>query len=110
MTASRPDIQFAVSACSRHQVTPLTSNLNAIKKIFKYLKGQPKLALWYPRDSPLVFEAYSDNDYAGSHGDRKSTTGGCQFLGRSDIEWSAVQLIAFLKKQISDSRSPKVHD
>ncbi|GJR00116.1 hypothetical protein Tco_0523100 [Tanacetum coccineum] len=43
LTASRPDIMFAVSACSRHQVTPLTSNLNAVKKIFKYLKGQPKL-------------------------------------------------------------------
>ncbi|GKC62483.1 putative ribonuclease H-like domain-containing protein [Tanacetum coccineum] len=82
LIASRPDIQFAVSACSRHQVTPLTSNLNAVKKIFKYLKGQPKLGLWYPRDSPFVLEAYSDSDYAGSHGDRKSTTGGCQFLGR----------------------------
>ncbi|GJY56304.1 putative ribonuclease H-like domain-containing protein [Tanacetum coccineum] len=46
LTASRPDIQFAVSAYSRHQVTPLTSNLNAVKKIFKYLKGQPKLGLW----------------------------------------------------------------
>ncbi|GKF85576.1 hypothetical protein Tco_0253403, partial [Tanacetum coccineum] len=52
------------------------------KKIFKYLKGQPKLGLWYPIDSPFVLEAYSDSDYAGSHGDRKSTTGGCQFLGR----------------------------
>ncbi|GJU76300.1 putative ribonuclease H-like domain-containing protein, partial [Tanacetum coccineum] len=87
LTASRPDIQFAVSACSRHQVTPLTSNLNAVKKIFKYLKGQPKLGLWYPRDSPFVLEAYSDSDYAGSHGDRKSTTGGCQFLGRRLISW-----------------------
>ncbi|GJV50922.1 putative ribonuclease H-like domain-containing protein [Tanacetum coccineum] len=81
------DIMFAVSACSRHQVTPLTSNLNAVKKIFKYLKGQPKLGLWYPRDSPFVLEAYSDSDYAGSHGDRKSTTGGCQFLGRRLISW-----------------------
>ncbi|GKA11666.1 ribonuclease H-like domain, reverse transcriptase, RNA-dependent DNA polymerase [Tanacetum coccineum] len=57
------------------------------KKIFKYLKGQPKLGLWYPRDSPFVLEAYSDSDYAGSHGDRKSTTGGCQFLGRRLISW-----------------------
>ncbi|GJW91658.1 hypothetical protein Tco_0169211 [Tanacetum coccineum] len=87
LTASRPDIQFAVSACSRHQVTPLTSNLNAVKKIFKYLKGQPKLGLWYLRDSPFVLEAYSDSDYVGSHGDRKSTTGGCQFLGRRLISW-----------------------
>ncbi|GJY89373.1 hypothetical protein Tco_0504569 [Tanacetum coccineum] len=78
---------FAVSACSRHQVTPLTSHLNAVKKIFKYLKGQPKLGLWYPKDSPFQLEAYSDSDYAGSHGDRKSTTGGCQFLGRRLISW-----------------------
>ncbi|GJR07314.1 putative ribonuclease H-like domain-containing protein [Tanacetum coccineum] len=87
LTASRPDIQFAVSACSRHQVTPLTSHLNAVKRIFKYLKGRPKLGLWYPRDSPFVLESYSDSDYAGSHGDRKSTTGGCQFLGRRLISW-----------------------
>ncbi|GKB64896.1 hypothetical protein Tco_0921082 [Tanacetum coccineum] len=53
LTASRPDIMFAVSACSRHQVTPLTSHLNAVKKIFKYLKGQPKLGLWYPKDTPF---------------------------------------------------------
>ncbi|GJZ70200.1 putative ribonuclease H-like domain-containing protein [Tanacetum coccineum] len=58
-----------------------------VKKIFKYLKGQPKLGLWYPRDSPFVLEAYSDSDYAGSNGDRKSTTGGCQFLGRRLISW-----------------------
>ncbi|GKF46843.1 hypothetical protein Tco_0136645, partial [Tanacetum coccineum] len=87
LTASRPDIMFAVSACSRHQVTLLTSYLNAVKKIFKYLKGHPKLGLWYPKDSPFQLEAYSDSDYAGSHGDRKSTTGGCQFLGRRLISW-----------------------
>nr|GEW61748.1 hypothetical protein [Tanacetum cinerariifolium] len=65
LTASRPDIMFAVSACLRHQVTPTTSNLEAVKKIFKYLKGQPKLGLWYPKEPPLVLEAYSDSDYAG---------------------------------------------
>nr|GEX92297.1 putative ribonuclease H-like domain-containing protein [Tanacetum cinerariifolium] len=87
LTASRPEIMFAVSACSRHQVSPLTSHLNAIKKIFKYLKGKPNLGLWYPRDSPFQLEAYSDSGYAGSHGDRKSTTGRCQFLGRRLISW-----------------------
>nr|GEV14277.1 retrovirus-related Pol polyprotein from transposon TNT 1-94 [Tanacetum cinerariifolium] len=74
LTASRPDIMFAMSACSRHQVTPMTSHLNAVKKIFKYLKGQPNLGLWYPRDSPFHLEAYNNSDYIGSHGDRKSTT------------------------------------
>ncbi|GJU32169.1 putative ribonuclease H-like domain-containing protein, partial [Tanacetum coccineum] len=57
------------------------------KKACKYLKGQPKLGLWYPRESPFVLEAYSDSDYAGANKDRKSTTGGCQFLGRRLISW-----------------------
>ncbi|GJU05509.1 putative ribonuclease H-like domain-containing protein [Tanacetum coccineum] len=48
LTASRPDIMFAVFACSRFQVTPKTSHLNAVKRIFRYLKGKPKLGLWYP--------------------------------------------------------------
>nr|GEV57639.1 uncharacterized mitochondrial protein AtMg00810-like [Tanacetum cinerariifolium] len=87
LTALRPDIMFTVSACSRNQVTHTTSNLEAVKKIFKYLKGQPKLGLWYSRESPLVLDAYSDCDYAGANRDRKSTTGGCQFLGRRLILW-----------------------
>nr|GEW38727.1 putative ribonuclease H-like domain-containing protein [Tanacetum cinerariifolium] len=87
LTTSRPDIMFAVSTCSRNQVTPTTSNLEAVKKIFKYLKGQPKLGLWYPKESPFVLEAYSDRDYVGANKDRKSTTGGFQFLGRRLILW-----------------------
>ncbi|GJS78882.1 hypothetical protein Tco_0728763 [Tanacetum coccineum] len=87
LTASRPDIMFAVCACSRFQVTPKTSYLNAVKRIFRYLKGKPKLGLWYPRVSSFDLEAYSDSDYAGANLDRKSTTGGCQFLGRRLISW-----------------------
>nr|GEV27498.1 ribonuclease H-like domain, reverse transcriptase, RNA-dependent DNA polymerase [Tanacetum cinerariifolium] len=63
LIASRPDIMFAVS------------------------KGQPKLGLWYPRDSPFDLEAYLDSDYAGANLDRKSSIGGCQFLGRRLISW-----------------------
>ncbi|GJW42904.1 putative ribonuclease H-like domain-containing protein [Tanacetum coccineum] len=87
LTASRPDIMFAVYACARFQVTPKTSHLHAVKRIFRYLKGQPKLGLWYPRDSPFDLEAFSDSDYAGASLDRKSTTGGCQFLGKRLISW-----------------------
>ncbi|GJR32737.1 putative ribonuclease H-like domain-containing protein [Tanacetum coccineum] len=87
LTASRPDIMFAVCACARFQVTPKTSHIHAVKRIFRYLKGQPKLGLWYPRDSPFDLEAFSDSDYAGASLDRKSTTGGCQFLGRRLISW-----------------------
>ncbi|GKA42166.1 putative ribonuclease H-like domain-containing protein [Tanacetum coccineum] len=75
LTASRPDIMFAVCACSRFQITPKTSHLHAVKRIFRYLKGKPKLGLWYPRVSSFDLEAYFDSDYAGANLDRKSTTG-----------------------------------
>ncbi|GJV91016.1 putative ribonuclease H-like domain-containing protein [Tanacetum coccineum] len=55
-------------------VTPKTSHLNAVKRIFKYLKGKPNLGLWYPRESYFDLEAFSDSDYNGSNLDRKSTT------------------------------------
>nr|GEU49571.1 uncharacterized mitochondrial protein AtMg00810-like [Tanacetum cinerariifolium] len=83
LNASRPDIMFAVCACARHQVTPKECHLHAIKRIFRYLKGHPKLGLWYPKESPFDLVAYSDSDYGGANQDRKSTTKGCQFLGRS---------------------------
>ncbi|GKA09521.1 putative ribonuclease H-like domain-containing protein [Tanacetum coccineum] len=87
LTTSRPDIMFAVCACARFQVTPKTSHLLAVKRIFRYLKGKPTLGLWYSRDSPFELVAYTDSDYAGATQDRKSTTGGCQFLGNRLISW-----------------------
>ncbi|GJR91623.1 hypothetical protein Tco_0215634 [Tanacetum coccineum] len=87
LTTSRPDIMFAVYPCARHQVTPKECHLHAVKRIFRYLKGYPKLGLWYPKESPFDLVAYSDNDYGGANQDRKSTTGGCQFLGRRLISW-----------------------
>nr|GEZ45437.1 uncharacterized mitochondrial protein AtMg00810-like [Tanacetum cinerariifolium] len=87
LTTSRPDIMYVVCACSRFQVTPKTSHLHVVKKIFRYLKGQPKLGLWYPKESAFDLEAYSDSDYAGVNLDRKSSTRGCQFLGKRRILW-----------------------
>nr|GFA22347.1 putative ribonuclease H-like domain-containing protein [Tanacetum cinerariifolium] len=55
--------------------------------IFRYLKGKPHLGLWYPKDLPFDLVAYSDSDYAGASLNRKSTTGGCQFLGCRLISW-----------------------
>ncbi|GJS15763.1 putative ribonuclease H-like domain-containing protein [Tanacetum coccineum] len=93
LTASRPDIMFAVCACSRFQVTLKTLHLHAMKRIFRYLKGKPKLGLWYLRVLAFDLEAYSDSDYAGTNLDRKSIIEGCQFLGMRLISWQC-------KKQI----------
>nr|GEW50449.1 hypothetical protein [Tanacetum cinerariifolium] len=82
LKASKPDIMFAFCACFGFQVTPKLSHLYAVKQIFRYLKGQPKLCLLYPKDSPFDLEAYSDSDYVGVNLDKKSTIKGCQFLSR----------------------------
>ncbi|GJY66514.1 ribonuclease H-like domain-containing protein [Tanacetum coccineum] len=96
LTSSRPNIMFVVCACARFQVTPKVSHLHAVKRIFRYLKGQPKLGLWYPKDSPFDLEAYTDGDYAGASLDRKSTTEGevnyvkMQWITHKGwLEWSA---------------------
>ncbi|GJT61213.1 zf-CCHC domain-containing protein [Tanacetum coccineum] len=61
LTSSRPNIMFAICACSRFQVTPKVSHSHDVKRIF--------------------------SNYAGASLDRKSTTGGCQFLGCRLISW-----------------------
>nr|GEV75431.1 ribonuclease H-like domain-containing protein [Tanacetum cinerariifolium] len=76
LTSSKPDIMFAVCASARYQVNPKVSHLHVVKRIFRYLKGQPKLSLWYLKDSLLDLVAYTDSDNAGTSLDRKSTIGG----------------------------------
>ncbi|KAJ9543955.1 hypothetical protein OSB04_023662 [Centaurea solstitialis] len=98
LTASRPDIMFAVCVCARFQVRPKESHLHAVKRIFKYLKGQPRLGLWYPNDTSFDLVAYTDSDYGGANLDRKSTSGGCQFLGGRLVSWQC-------KKQTTVSQS-----
>nr|GEU62156.1 hypothetical protein [Tanacetum cinerariifolium] len=111
-----PDIMFAVCACARHQVTSKECHLHAIKRIFRYLKGHPKLGLWYPKESPFDLVAYSDNDYGGATQDRKSTTRCCQFLERrvvtkgifsNGFHWDSVvnMCIIFLHGSDSEQRT-----
>ncbi|GJY50452.1 putative ribonuclease H-like domain-containing protein [Tanacetum coccineum] len=74
LTSSRHNIMFVVCACARYQVNPKVSHLHVLKRIFRYLKGQLELGLWYPKDSPFDLVAYTDSDYARASLDRKSTT------------------------------------
>ncbi|KAI3676809.1 hypothetical protein L1987_86422 [Smallanthus sonchifolius] len=87
LTASRPDIMFAVCLCARFQAAPKVSHLQAVKRILRYLKGAPKLGLWYPKNGNVNLYAYTNSDYGGCNLDKKSTSGGCQFLGGRLISW-----------------------
>jgi len=83
LTATWPDIQFAVCLCARYQASPRESHHQAVKHILRYLKYTPELGLWYSSGSSLFLRGFSDSDFAGCRVERKSTSGTCQFLGSS---------------------------
>ncbi|GJY54017.1 retrovirus-related pol polyprotein from transposon TNT 1-94 [Tanacetum coccineum] len=94
LTASRPDIMFSVCLCARFQEDPKTSHLEAVKRIFRYVKGTTHLGLWYPKGSGIETIVYVDSDHAGDYVDRKSTSGICTFMGCYLTSW-------FSKKEIT---------
>ncbi|GKG36402.1 hypothetical protein Tco_0444080, partial [Tanacetum coccineum] len=63
ITASRPDLQFAICMCARYQARPIEKHLNAVKRIFRYLKGTVHRGLWYPKDSSFALTAFADADH-----------------------------------------------
>jgi hypothetical protein len=83
LCASRPDIMLSVCMCARFQANRKEIHLRAVKRIMRYLVYTPKFGLWYPKGSTFDLIGYSDVDYAGCKIDRESTSGTCQFLGRS---------------------------
>ncbi|WVZ55414.1 hypothetical protein U9M48_006074 [Paspalum notatum var. saurae] len=89
LCASRPDIMLSVCMCARFQADPKECHLVAVKRILRYLVHTPNLGLWYPKGSTFDLLGYSDSDHAGCKVDRKSTSGTCQFLGRSLVSWSS---------------------
>ncbi|GJW53228.1 retrovirus-related pol polyprotein from transposon TNT 1-94 [Tanacetum coccineum] len=92
LTASRPDIIFSVCLCARFQEAPKTSHLEAVKRIFRYIKGTTHLGLWYPKGTSIETVVYVDSDHAGDYVDRKSTSGIYTFMGCCLTSW-------FSKKQ-----------
>nr|GEY32662.1 uncharacterized mitochondrial protein AtMg00810-like [Tanacetum cinerariifolium] len=89
LTASRPDLQFAICMCARYQARPTEKHVHAVKRIFRYLRGIVHRGLWYPKDSSVALTAFTDADHAGCQDTRRSTSGSVQFLGERLISWSS---------------------
>jgi hypothetical protein len=98
LTASRPDIAFSVGVCARFQANPKESHLTAVKRIIRYVNDTLSYGIWYSRETNLVVAGYSDADWAGNADDRKSTLGGCFYVGNNLVAWMS-------KKQASISLS-----
>nr|GEW04621.1 copia protein [Tanacetum cinerariifolium] len=92
LTASRPDIMFSVCLCARFKEAPKTSQLKAVKCIFRYIKGTMHLGLWYPKVTSIETVVYVDSDHAGDYVNRKRTSGIFTFVGCCLTSW-------FSKKQ-----------
>nr|GEY39878.1 hypothetical protein [Tanacetum cinerariifolium] len=75
LTASRPDLQFAICMCARYQARPTEKHVHAVKRIFRYLRGTVHRGLWYPKDSSVALIAFADADHAGCQDTRQSTSG-----------------------------------
>ncbi|GJW33112.1 retrovirus-related pol polyprotein from transposon TNT 1-94 [Tanacetum coccineum] len=75
LTASRPDLQFAICMCARYQAHPTEKHLHAVKRIFRYLKGTVNRGLWYPKDSSITLTAFAYADHAGCQDTRRRTSG-----------------------------------
>ncbi|GJT26173.1 retrovirus-related pol polyprotein from transposon TNT 1-94 [Tanacetum coccineum] len=89
LTASRPDIMFSVCLCACFQENPKTTHLEAVKRIFRYIRETSHLGLWYPKGTGIETIVYADSDHAGDYVDRKSTSGVCTFMGCCLTSWFA---------------------
>nr|GEW21271.1 reverse transcriptase domain-containing protein [Tanacetum cinerariifolium] len=96
LTASKPDLVFIVCMCARYQASPTKKHLEALKRVFQYLKRTINWGLWYPKDTAMALTAYAD--HAGCQDTRRSTSGSAQFLGDKMVSWSS-------KKQKSNAIS-----
>eukprot|EP00253_Pinus_taeda_P029074 PITA_29074 len=94
LTGTQPDIMHAVGIVGRFQPNPKESHLQAVKRIFKYLQGTDNFGLWYRRDTDLTLHAYTDADWVGSIGDKKSTSGGAFNMGSIALSAAEVEYVA----------------
>nr|GEU54821.1 hypothetical protein [Tanacetum cinerariifolium] len=92
LTASRPDIMFSVYLYACFQEAPKTSHLEAVKRIFRYIKDTTHLGLWYLKGTVIETIVYANSDHVGDYVDRKRTSGICTFMGCCLTSW-------FSKKQ-----------
>ncbi|GJZ25864.1 retrovirus-related pol polyprotein from transposon TNT 1-94 [Tanacetum coccineum] len=79
LTSSRPDLIYVVCLCARHQAKPTKKHLNAVKRIFRYLKGTINIG--------MSLTVYADADRAGCQDTKRSTSGSAQFLGDKLVSW-----------------------
>ncbi|GJS79818.1 retrovirus-related pol polyprotein from transposon TNT 1-94 [Tanacetum coccineum] len=103
LTASRPDLVFAVCMCARYQSKPTKKHLEAVKRVFRYLQGTINMGLWYPKDTAMALTAYADANHAVSWSSKKQTS---TSISSTEAEYIAMSgccaQILWMRSQLSD--------
>ncbi|XP_024171543.1 uncharacterized mitochondrial protein AtMg00810-like [Rosa chinensis] len=89
LTATRLDLMYVVSLISRFMEAPTELHQQAVKRIFRYLKGTAEMGIFYKRGGEESLVTFSDSDYVGDLGDRKSTSGYMFKLSSGAVAWSS---------------------
>ncbi|XP_016901892.1 secreted RxLR effector protein 161-like [Cucumis melo] len=87
LTATRPDSMHHISIISIYLEFPAEMQLLAAKRIFRYLQGTSEYGLFYKKGEKSSLVDFTDSDYAGDLGDRKSTSGYVFMTSSSAISW-----------------------
>jgi len=98
LNSTRPYITFITQQLSQFLSKPTQTHHNSALRVLKYLKSCPGKGLFFPRNSSLHLQGFSNVDWVGCVDSRRSISGQCFFIGHSLISWRT-------KKQITVSRS-----
>nr|GEV94227.1 uncharacterized mitochondrial protein AtMg00810-like [Tanacetum cinerariifolium] len=91
---------------SKYQENLKTTYLEAVKRIFRYIRGTSHLRLWYPKGTGIEIVVYADSDHAGDYVDRKSTSGVCTFMGCCLTSRFAKQQMALATPRLKPNTYP----
>ena len=89
LTATRPDILFAVSMLSRFMTNPKRSHWEAGKRVLRYILGTINFGIYYKKVSESVMFGFCDSDWGGNVDDHKSTSGYVFSMGSGVFSWTS---------------------
>ncbi|XP_059458336.1 secreted RxLR effector protein 161-like [Corylus avellana] len=103
LTASKLDISLSVGVCTRFQANPKESHLTAIKRNICYDNDTVNYGIWYSKNTNLNLAGYSDVDRASCVVDRRSTSGGCFYVGTNLVAWLSMKQNSISPQQSASS-------
>ena len=87
LNVTRPNIAYIVGILSQFMQEPRTVHWLGVIRVLAYVKKALGKGLIYKKNGHVLIKAYSDSDYAGDKGDRKSTSGYCTYVGGNMVMW-----------------------